>query len=76
MVRRSREEVTLEILESFIQYSVGLCYMPGTRPGDTGCAKITDTVFAFKELHGMEGTFQGESATGTKGWSPGGAGCV
>lgn len=76
MVRRSRGEVTLEILESFIQYSVGPCYVPGTRLGDTGCAKMTDTVFAFEELHGMEGMLQAERATETKGWSPGGAGCV
>ena len=63
VVRRSSREVTFENWESFIQYSGGPCYGPGTRLGHRGCAKMTDMVFAFKEFHGMEGTFQAKRAT-------------
>lgn len=63
MVRRSRGEVTFENRESFVQYSGGPCDGPGTKLGDRGCAKVTDSVLAFKEFRGTEETFQAERVT-------------
>ena len=37
---------------------------------------MTATLFAFRELCGVEGTVQAERAVLTKDWSPGGVGRV
>lgn len=37
---------------------------------------MTATLFAFRELCGVEGTVQAERAVLTKGWSPGGVGRI
>lgn len=63
MVRRSSREVTFENWESFVQCSGGPCDGPGTKLGDRGCVKVTDSVFAFKEFCGTEETFQAKRVT-------------